>query len=408
VPYRLNTLGFLATADLAAEEGWVANQGIADAIAALQWVQREIAAFGGDKSRVTLMGQSSGGTLILALFCAPSAAGLFTGAISLSGSPNITQGAAAKWQQDEPVLAALNCSGQASAAERVACLRAVPATALAQATPKPSWDTPGIFGWALPQGIPAPPAGAQYAGIVHIDGVLLTQPFHTALTAELVPAALIISNMEAEGDGGSGIGVRNESLAQWATALHASFASWPGSSGSSAAAALYEAYLPEATVDPDLAYASINSDYGLSCAARALAAMVAATGSQRQHPLYVLYNAWQRGSWSPDGNGRWPYHALDLQELGWSWSTGVVPTASDLLAAALLQQLVADFAFGSGTMPAAWGWEPVTPGQPLQTLVFAQQSGFPGGGARAEAHWKEAQCAVLEAQGMKQGWWWCD
>ena len=61
VNYRLNTLGFLAVRELAEEDGWVANQGIADGIAALQWVQSNIGFFGGDKTRVTLMGQSSGG-----------------------------------------------------------------------------------------------------------------------------------------------------------------------------------------------------------------------------------------------------------------------------------------------------------------------------------------------------------
>ena len=204
VNYRLNTLGFLASPDLAAEPGWVGNQGIADAIAALQWVQSTIHAFGGDRSKVTVMGQSSGGTLIFALFAAPSAAGLFAGAISLSGSPNITQSAAAKWEQDAPTVAALGCSTQATPALRVACLRALPAATLAQATGStvPSWGTPGIFGWGLPAGIPPPPSGEHYAGIVHVDGVLLTQPFHQALAAQLVPSALIISNMEAEGGGG--------------------------------------------------------------------------------------------------------------------------------------------------------------------------------------------------------------
>ena len=161
VNYRLNTLGFLALEELAEEEGWVGNPGIADAIAALQWVQRSIAAFGGDPSRVTVAGQSSGGTLIFALFSAPSAAGLFTGALSMSGSPNITQGAAAKRRQDAPILATLNCSAPPTPAGRVACLRALPAHALGQATGAlaPSWGTPGIFGWSLPAGLPPPAAG---------------------------------------------------------------------------------------------------------------------------------------------------------------------------------------------------------------------------------------------------------
>lgn len=143
VNYRLGVLGFLAVDELAAEPGWVANSGIADAIAALEWIQSNIAAFGGDPTRVTLAGQSSGGTLILALFAAPSAAGLFAGAISLSGSPNITMTADVKRTQDAPILKALNCTaanGFATPAARVACLRALPGHTVALAMPKPSWD----------------------------------------------------------------------------------------------------------------------------------------------------------------------------------------------------------------------------------------------------------------------------
>ena len=231
VAYRLNTIGFLATGDLAAEPGWVANQGIQDTIAALAWVQRNVAAFGGDAARVVIGGQSSGGTLIFALFSAPSAAGLFAGAISLSGSPNITQSAAAKHAQDAAIVAALGCAAPASPAARVACLRALNASDLARATgpTQPSWGTPGIFGWELPAGIPAPPSGEAYAGIVHVDGALLTAPFHEALAAQLVPAALIISNMEAEGDGGGdSIGARNATYAQWRALLAASFGAWGG------------------------------------------------------------------------------------------------------------------------------------------------------------------------------------
>lgn len=146
VNYRLGLLGELALNDLALEDGWVGNMGIQDIILALEWVRDNIAAFGGDATRVTLAGQSSGGTAIFALFAAPRAAGLFTGAYSMSGSPNITMDAAAKHAQDEPVVAALGCAGGATPAARVACLRAASTSALAAAMPRPSWNTPQIFG----------------------------------------------------------------------------------------------------------------------------------------------------------------------------------------------------------------------------------------------------------------------
>ena len=77
------------------------NLGILDQQLALSWVANNAAAFGGDPSRVTLIGQSSGGTSILAHLAAPASRGLFHAAISLSASPNISLGAADKIRQDD-------------------------------------------------------------------------------------------------------------------------------------------------------------------------------------------------------------------------------------------------------------------------------------------------------------------
>ena len=62
------------------------NWGILDIQSALRWVQREVAAFGGDKTRVAIHGQSSGGGLVELQYVAPKSNGLFRGAISESGS----------------------------------------------------------------------------------------------------------------------------------------------------------------------------------------------------------------------------------------------------------------------------------------------------------------------------------
>nr|HMN29434.1 carboxylesterase family protein [Caldilineaceae bacterium] len=76
--YRLGRLGFFAhPALLAAQEGPVGNFGFMDQIAALQWVQRNAAAFGGDPQQVTLVGQSAGGASVLALLTSPVTTGLF-------------------------------------------------------------------------------------------------------------------------------------------------------------------------------------------------------------------------------------------------------------------------------------------------------------------------------------------
>jgi para-nitrobenzyl esterase len=86
VAYRLGKLGFLALPELTAEQhGHSGNYGLLDQIAGLQWVKRNIAAFGGDPSRVTIFGESAGGISVSMLAASPLAKGLFQGAISESG-----------------------------------------------------------------------------------------------------------------------------------------------------------------------------------------------------------------------------------------------------------------------------------------------------------------------------------
>jgi para-nitrobenzyl esterase len=86
VAYRLGALGFMAHPELTAEQGGHSgNYGLLDQIAGLQWVKRNIAAFGGDPSRVTIFGESAGGISVSMLSASPLAKGLFRGAISESG-----------------------------------------------------------------------------------------------------------------------------------------------------------------------------------------------------------------------------------------------------------------------------------------------------------------------------------
>ena len=85
--YRLGALGYLAHPLLRAESANEAsgNYGLLDQVAALEWVQRNIAAFGGDPQRVTIFGESAGSWSINYLMATPSARSLFAGAIGQSG-----------------------------------------------------------------------------------------------------------------------------------------------------------------------------------------------------------------------------------------------------------------------------------------------------------------------------------
>ena len=84
INYRLGILGFLDLSEFGSEYTGSAARGFEDQITALRWVRDNIADYGGDPENVTIWGESAGGGSVLALFGAPSAAGLFHKAIAMS------------------------------------------------------------------------------------------------------------------------------------------------------------------------------------------------------------------------------------------------------------------------------------------------------------------------------------
>jgi para-nitrobenzyl esterase len=96
IAYRVGQLGFLSHPGLSAENPnhVSGNYGLLDMIAGLEWIQKNIAAFGGNPGKVTIFGESAGGIAVSMLCASPLAKGLFHGAISQSGGsfgpPRIT------------------------------------------------------------------------------------------------------------------------------------------------------------------------------------------------------------------------------------------------------------------------------------------------------------------------------
>jgi para-nitrobenzyl esterase len=134
VQYRLGPLGWLVHPALDAEapDARSGNYALEDLVAALKWVQRDIGAFGGNKDRVMIFGQSAGGLNVCALLATPAAAGLFDAALIQSGG--CVADPRNKALATGATLAAN--SGCSTAADVAACLRSkTPAELLAALPP---------------------------------------------------------------------------------------------------------------------------------------------------------------------------------------------------------------------------------------------------------------------------------
>lgn len=135
INYRLGALGWLAHPGLSAEsaDGVSGNYGLLDQIEALRWVQRNIAAFGGDPSNITIAGQSAGALSVAYLMAAPQARGLFQRAIAQSPylitMPELRHSGFRDWPDAETVGASL--ADKLGAADPAA-LRAMSAEAIIQ------------------------------------------------------------------------------------------------------------------------------------------------------------------------------------------------------------------------------------------------------------------------------------
>jgi len=132
INYRLGRFGFFAHPALTAEAGGhgdLANYGLMDQVAALKWVKRNIAAFGGDPGEVTIFGESAGGVSVNRLMMMAPARGLFRRAIVESGVGRERSQTLARAEANGAAVAAkLGVSGNDAAA-----LRAIPADAIVAA-----------------------------------------------------------------------------------------------------------------------------------------------------------------------------------------------------------------------------------------------------------------------------------
>jgi para-nitrobenzyl esterase len=165
INYRLGALGFLAHPALADAKGQSGDYGLMDQQAALRWVQRNIASFGGDPRDVTIFGESAGGLSTLSQVASPQAKGLFERAIVESGSYNLTQ----------TPLASAETAGEAfatkagCASQTAACLRSLPVSAIL-ANEDSAGYTPNLDSEVLPESLGTAFATGNFNRVPVING----------------------------------------------------------------------------------------------------------------------------------------------------------------------------------------------------------------------------------------------
>jgi len=337
VSYRLNIFGFLATSELSKEQsGSSGNYGFMDQQKALQWVQNNIKAFGGDPKRVTIGGQSSGGTSAFALLASPRSQGLFSRAFSMSGSPNISMSLAEAEAQNRPVVDALlqthqqhqrigsisssdssGIGGETSHTHVLDRLRSLSAADLAAAVPI-EWNTPGI--WSLPKGPPSS-GGQQYSGLAIVDGRVIPKSYTDAIASgSLIDVPLLYGSSTSEPDEAPDNDVSHLNDIEWYQYLQKTFSTW--SNGRDIATNIYGLYPNRSS---QMAYDEIVTDYGLTCAYNHLTHTTSLRGT-RISPIYSYIHARPLhrpylSPWTPEPFlVRYTFHDLFYFQLTGQWN----------------------------------------------------------------------------------------
>ncbi|MDC0675585.1 carboxylesterase/lipase family protein [Nannocystis radixulma] len=313
--YRLGALGFLTHDTLAAEspEQVSGNYGILDQVLALQWVQDNIAGFGGDPQRVLLFGESAGAVNTCSLVGSSRAAGLFQRAIVQSGS--CSERALAKYEADiaAPWVAASGCAD-------AACLRALSVSEILMLQPDGYPDVAALGqGWGP-----------------HVDGAVIPKPALTAMSEGTHNAMPLVFGANAEETAKA---VPPLTVPQYEALVQATF-------GPQAAMVLAQYPAADYGDDGQAAYVALTSDLKFICGARRAAR---AADAGQEAPVFRYQFAYD-GYETPPNTTAAAFHGLELVYIFASWGAVLPdpleyePNADDLAISQRLQSAWARFA----------------------------------------------------------------
>ena len=283
VQYRLGALGYVSIPEIDAErgDGGSGNLGTLDLVAALGWLHRNVAAFGGDPDRVMVFGESAGAVETCMLLVATPAAGLFSSALMESGGCSAHSLSTAHTTAAE-LVSAVGCSG---ATDIAACMRALPADDVVLALPSP----PSVSG---PQG--------PYQPVV--DGVVIPDDPLDMIAAGRHHQVPLVVGANAQETG------RDAPLTMTEDQYRAAVLVLAG--GNQALADLALAHYPVSDYgSPRAAYVALSSDVKFICTARRV---VRAARSGQDLPVwrYFFARAYQGGSALLEAYGA--YHGAEL------------------------------------------------------------------------------------------------
>ncbi len=344
--YRLGALGFLAHPSLDRESarGVSGNYGLLDQVAALEWVRRNIAAFGGDPSRVLIAGESAGAVDVCSLVASPLGKGLFARALMESGGCS------------QPLLSAAEAFGQtiveaaecAAAPDVPVCLRVLGAGALTSAVPPQSNVSsssgqvygPNVDGFALG----ASPLSALLSGAQHrVPFLIGANADETALDAPALPTD-----------------------AAYQAAILAQF-------GGILGPRILAQYPSSAFPSPEKAYVSVTTDARFVCPSRRIAR--AAAGSQSE-PVFRYFFTKSLDSTAAASLGA--YHSLELPFVFGTLGNfpGFTPSARELALSGAMNAYWARFAAngdpnGAGVTPWPRYDPAVDPFLDLDNTIFS-------------------------------------
>ncbi|MBL9106937.1 MAG: carboxylesterase family protein [Myxococcales bacterium] len=346
--YRLGALGWLTHPDLAAESeaGVSGNYALLDQIAALRWVQANIAEFGGDPDHVLLFGESAGAVNTCALLHAPAAAGLYHAAVVQSGACRERPLADYAAGMSNPLVTSAGCDGTDDVP---ACLRSIPAAELVALAPDGYPDVAALSqGWGP-----------------HVDGVVLPSDGLSAMsegTHNEVP--IIIGNNAAE----TAAAVPPLTDVQFQALVTATF-------GPLADAVLAQYPLADYP-DARAAYVALTSDVKFVCNARRSARAADAGQDLAVYRYVFAYDGYTVLQGEPAAS-----HGLELIYLFGNFDAvlpGAIeyePNPDDLAMRDAIQGWWTAFAASGDPSTAELAWPPYGPADPYAGLDVPTSSG---------------------------------